>query len=346
MAHTHLATPIKPGLSFCLQRMVERGFDIRRLVAGTALDETSFTDPETLMTVQQELQVYRNIVGETHSGDIGLELGEEVNLNAVGVLGGLLSNAIDLGHAGYLLRRFELLVSTFIKSELMGELGPGSIIIRYRRNAELGELYRFFVDRDIRGTLGLVVEVFGEQARGFITRIEFGYPRPPDVRRYRQLFDFPVSFGHADTHVTYDYRLAPLANAARSVIAYRIYHYLCRTALNLYFPTTWRERVLTVLSSGNEYPRTAGMAARLNCSERSLRRHLEAEGVSYLDLVDQVRHDRAVYLLTYSRDPVKKIGLQLGYSEPASFVHAFSRWTGVSPMQFRSAPGVRRQDGS
>jgi AraC-like DNA-binding protein len=47
--------------------------------------------------------------------------------------------------------------------------------------------------------------------------------------------------------------------------------------------------------------------------------------------------DRAVYLLTHSRDPIKKIGFQLRYSEPSNLVHAFSRCSGVSPTQFRNA---------
>ena len=342
MAHTRSVTPIKPGLSFCLQQMVMRGYDVRRLVAGTSLAEGSYTNPETLMTLEHELQVYRNLFREASSGAIGLELGQAVNLNAVGVLGGLLSNSIDLGHAGYLLRRFELLVSTFVKSELMGELGPGKIIIRYRRKPELGELYRFFVDRDIAGQRGLLLEVFGEGARHFVTKIEFGYPRPREAKRYPLALGCPVSFGHDDTHVTYDYRLAPVANEGRSVISYNIYHYLCRTALNIYVPTTWQQRVLNILSSSNEFPKAEKAAAKLNCSERSLRRHLNDEGCQYSELVDRVRFDRAMYLLTHSRDPIKKIGLQLGYSEPANFVHAFTRWSGISPSQFRHSITARR----
>ena len=336
MAHAHAATPIKPGLSFCLQWMTTQGHDIERLTVGTGLDGSNYTNPQILVTVPQELQVYRNIVHEARSA-VGLDLGIAVNLNAVGVLGGLLSNSIDLGHAGYLLRRFELLVSTFVKSELMGQLGPWNIIIRYKRKPELGELYRFFVDRDIAGQRGLLLEVFGPQASDFITRIDFGYPRPREAKRYSQIFDCPVSFGHENTDITYDYRLAPIKNEGRSIISYNIYHYLCRTALNIYSPTTWQQRVLNVLSSGSDFPKADKMASKLNCSERSLRRHLNAENCQYSELIDRVRFERAMYLLTHSRDSIKNIGLQLGYSEPANFIHAFTRWSGISPKQFRTS---------
>jgi AraC-like DNA-binding protein len=77
------------------------------------------------------------------------------------------------------------------------------------------------------------------------------------------------------------------------------------------------------------------MAESLNCSERSLRRHLNDEGVQYSELIDKIRFDRAVYLLSHSDDSVKAIGYQLSYSEPAAFIRAFARWSGTSPAEFR-----------
>ncbi|MGH8337145.1 MAG: helix-turn-helix domain-containing protein [Gammaproteobacteria bacterium] len=40
-------------------------------------------------------------------------------------------------------------------------------------------------------------------------------------------------------------------------------------------------------------------------------------------------------MLTHSRDSVKTIGFRLGFTEPSNFIHAFTRWAGVSPTQFR-----------
>ena len=337
MSESQAATPIRPTLSFCVERMAARGFEPAQLLAGSGLDRDSYQQPQAVLAPRQELLIYRNILRLSAVDAIGLQLGRAVNPNSVGLLGALLANAADLGHAGYLMRRFHALSSPWFASELIGELAPGKVLVRYKQTRDLGEVYRLIVDRDIRGTQALLVAVFGARAAGFLHSIAFGYPQPAGARRYRAEFGCPVSFGHEYTYVTFDNALAGLVNPRRSGIAYNTYLRLCRDALSDYTPTSWQRRVMNLLSSGDDYPKAEEMAAKLNCSERSLRRHLHLEGFQYSELIDRVRFDRAAYLLTHSRDPIKKIGFQLRYSEPSNFVHAFSRWSGVSPTQFRNA---------
>jgi len=84
-----------------------------------------------------------------------------------------------------------------------------------------------------------------------------------------------------------------------------------------------------------------GGATGLGLSVRTLRRRLGEEGASYFGLCDEVRGAIAERLLTGSRLQVEQIAETLGYSESASFIHAFKRWTGESPHAFRRA---RRPD--
>jgi transcriptional regulator GlxA family with amidase domain len=52
-------------------------------------------------------------------------------------------------------------------------------------------------------------------------------------------------------------------------------------------------------------------------------------------LLDEVRFDRARHLLTQTELPIYLIAEQLGYSETASFRHAFQRWSGQTPSLYR-----------
>ena len=45
--------------------------------------------------------------------------------------------------------------------------------------------------------------------------------------------------------------------------------------------------------------------------------------------------DRARRLLGEQRLPIARIAEALGYSETASFRHAFQRWSGTSPSRYR-----------
>jgi len=101
-------------------------------------------------------------------------------------------------------------------------------------------------------------------------------------------------------------------------------------------------RTLPLLAARFEHPRPGyhapgleGLARQMNCSSRTLRRHLQALGSSYQQLLDELRFERAKQLLADEQMPIYRIAETLGFSETASFRHAFQRWSGVAPSHFR-----------
>jgi len=75
---------------------------------------------------------------------------------------------------------------------------------------------------------------------------------------------------------------------------------------------------------------------RLGRSSRTLRRKLEAEGSSYSGLLTDVRHALAVDYLNSTLLGINDIAAALGFSDAASFRHAFKRWTGKTPNEYRA----------
>ncbi len=73
----------------------------------------------------------------------------------------------------------------------------------------------------------------------------------------------------------------------------------------------------------------------LGLSERTLYRRLAAQGLTFGQMVDQVREQRATYLLDNTRMSVEAVAESLGFAETASFSRAFKRWKGLSPLRFR-----------
>ncbi|MCB1730812.1 MAG: helix-turn-helix transcriptional regulator, partial [Halieaceae bacterium] len=58
---------------------------------------------------------------------------------------------------------------------------------------------------------------------------------------------------------------------------------------------------------------------------------------SYSELLARVQSERACNLLRNRGLSVAQIGYRLGYTEPAAFTRAFTRWTGQSPLKWRQA---------
>jgi AraC-like DNA-binding protein len=70
----------------------------------------------------------------------------------------------------------------------------------------------------------------------------------------------------------------------------------------------------------------------LTCSGRKLKH----EGITFLEIVDAVTMDLAVTYLESGNYAMKDIAFTLGYNEPTAFVHAFKRWTGKTPVAYKT----------
>ena len=82
----------------------------------------------------------------------------------------------------------------------------------------------------------------------------------------------------------------------------------------------------------------AGMedvAGRLGLHPRAMRRRLRQEGTTFEAIKDEVRHAAARELLMLGDLSIADIAVTLDYASASSFVHAFRRWSGMSPGLWR-----------
>jgi AraC-like DNA-binding protein len=78
------------------------------------------------------------------------------------------------------------------------------------------------------------------------------------------------------------------------------------------------------------------VAGNLGLSRQTLFRRLKAEGVTFEQVLDELRHTMALEYLSGKRVSVNQTAYLVGFSDPAAFSRAFKRWTGSSPrMMYR-----------
>ena len=68
---------------------------------------------------------------------------------------------------------------------------------------------------------------------------------------------------------------------------------------------------------------------------RTLQRYLKKSGVTYQEIIEQLRYETALPLLHDTQQNILEIALELGYSDAAHFSRAFRRWAGMSPREYR-----------
>ena len=101
--------------------------------------------------------------------------------------------------------------------------------------------------------------------------------------------------------------------------------------------TLWlRERMVQQMT-GAVSPTVAILAKELDLGRRALQVRLKAEGTSFRAVLDRVRREQATLALAAPAAKLDDVAAQLGFSDAATLVRAFHRWTGMTPAEWRKA---------
>ena len=68
---------------------------------------------------------------------------------------------------------------------------------------------------------------------------------------------------------------------------------------------------------------------------RTLQRKLRQHGITYRELVDEVRFEAACRLLRQPQNNIKAVATAIGYQNASNFARAFQRWAGVKPSEYQ-----------
>lgn len=188
--------------------------------------------------------------------------------------------------------------------------------------------------------------VVGAQISGAPARareVTFAHAPPRSTGEHRRLFGVVPRFGAERNLLTVDREFLdrPLPGGDPRLSAVLDRHAQALLAA-LPAPQESKAQRLRRLLAGalrDGEPTLAAMARQSKLSERSLQRHLAAEGTSFEATLDELRRELA---LRYLADPgvaVSEVAFLLGYSEPSAFHRAFRRWTDRTPAEHRRGPG-------
>jgi len=99
----------------------------------------------------------------------------------------------------------------------------------------------------------------------------------------------------------------------------------------------WSKRLFRTMSLGLvDGPNTLdGVARHFALSPRRLQQRLKQEGITFRDILDEVRVKKSYDLLRNSSHSLCDVALMIGFSEQSSFNHFFKKRTGITPREFR-----------
>lgn len=166
--------------------------------------------------------------------------------------------------------------------------------------------------------------------------LNLSWPAPNAILRHRQVLEGRVLFGAPTSFVQVPAESLDEVCRFSDPIAYRVSVENLRRALASHTgQASISDRVRRLIERDPAGASTKSVALELSVSVSTLKRRLTEEGTSFRELRQSLLQARATLRLLDMSVSVSDIASDLGYSDVASFSHAFKGWTGRSPRGFR-----------
>ncbi len=316
---------------------VQRGLSPQRLCELSGIDYKSLQrNTRTTFAPEAINSLWKNAVHLSGDPFFGLHFGESMQLAALGVIGQIVQTSNTAGealsNAGALLHlitdMFSMKISVAKKHLEIHMLHQETLAATYPHTyRHMADYLMAFLLHELDGLLLQRTEPVA---------VQFAYPIA-DTYEYSRIFRCAVRQKAGSFLLT-----LPRSFADQPILSanYEMQQYLLQK-INLFVRNKEEEGVLHTRIYNylltNSYLYTLSqeaVAANFNISPRSLQRRLKEEGVTYLQIVEEVRKTLALHYLGHDYYQVKDIAFILGYNEQSAFVRAFKRWTGLPPTQY------------
>lgn len=304
---------------------------------GTGLDEAALHAADTRISYQQTVVVFRNAIRHARDSDIALRAGSRMRLTAYGMFGyALLSSPTHAETMAFAAKYNRVIGPVADMHYTRTERSETFAYDVLTTDDPTDRLYGFSVEFAMSFHLRLCRDLYGE---GFaVARVATAYARPAHADAFRRVFGVDAEFGRRANEMQVDPAWRNRTPRMPDAVTHAMARDLCAQVLTemgrsggiaaqvqrkLIEQMPWR------------FPNIDAMARELAVNPRTLRRRLVAEGTSYRDLLAEVRRRLAIEYLRKTGMTTEEIGSRLGYSDAANFRHAFVRWTGKTPHEYR-----------
>ena len=169
--------------------------------------------------------------------------------------------------------------------------------------------------------------------------VTFNHPEPEDTGPFYSLFQCPITFGAQFNSFTISTAEADKPRSCSNVQLALLHdqlliEYVAKLDKDNIVEQT-KAAIIAELATGNISDRI--VAQSLYLTERTFQRRLHENDTTFKTLLSEVRMDLADSYIRDNKLSLSEISFMLGFSEMSSFSHAFKRWTGQSPSNYRQS---------
>ncbi|WP_019142348.1 AraC family transcriptional regulator [Noviherbaspirillum massiliense] len=339
-----------PGIDDCIDPpykmavlidiLAEEGIPASAVLAGSGVGPDEVRVPATRISARQLLTVCANAQRLSKDPGIAIKAGRRIHITHFGLYGYALLSSPTPREAIEFAIRYRPLAAPLIGLRFREDGGDPAW--EFEDSLGLGirsELFRFVLEFQLGTQLSLHGDILGKPVTPLEIRI--AYPAPPNAAVYEELLGCPVRFGQPGNELRLSRALLRQELAYANPITAALVRETCdRLLAELKMSAGIAGKVSAMLmAQPGRFPGIEAVADALGMTSRTLRRKLQAQDTSYQALLTDVRKQLAIDYLRKTRMNTEDIAAALGFSDAANFRHAFKKWTGKTPSDFRPAAG-------
>jgi len=321
-----------------------RGADRRTLINRSQLCPDDLNEQDGRVPLASYLALMKAGVELTGEPALGLLFGEAVRMQDITIVGLIGEASETTEEARRQLNRYARLMI----DEDDGRVSESLELVRERGKVWLKATSPLYVDNPIliesafaRCICG-ARELFGATQNfadwPYPKAIHFTHEEPGYRAEYERIFNVPLFFNSQMNALLMDEEFLSMRLPRPNHYVFGVLSERAEALLkSLEGSKTMRGRVesllMPILHTGE-----ASMdliAGKLGVSRPTLFRKLKAEGVTFEQVLDELRHKLALHYLSGKKVSVNETAYLVGFSDPAAFSRAFKRWTGSSPRVMR-----------
>src|SRR6516162_5641021 len=317
------------------------GLDVTALLDEAGLDAAALSDPDARFPTERVSLLWRLAVARSGNPAIGLLTSSVVRPASFDVVAYTMMSSPNLLGILKSLVRYVGIVSDAASVAITEDdegyrmilelFGGGQPVPRQRFEFDLLTVLsfcRWITNRDLRPLA-----------------LELRFPPPADLQPYKDAFKCSLRFNSSANALLFASAdvISPLptAHPLLAEVHERVASEHLRRLDLAHVSSRARAAIIRHLPEGE--PRRAEIANKLEMSERTLQRRLEAEGTSFQHLLDVTRRELAQQYLGQTDTSLCDATYLLGFSNQSSFFRACKRWFGTSARHYRiRLMGARR----
>jgi AraC-like DNA-binding protein len=269
-------------------------------------------------------------------GALGLHLATGGDPRTIGLVFYLGAAAKNLGEAMELMTRYVSIADECARLNLAPE--PDGVALEYK----FAGLSRHLLRQQSEFALAMAIKAMrlatGREIRPL--RVRFAHVRTTDLKDFVRFFGCPVEFNSPSDHLAFSNEAlaVPLVTADPQLVL--TLRPICEAEVGAPIKKAGSLRASIESEAQRLLPQGQAnietVAKALSLSARTLSRNLAAEGSTFTEIIDQLRHTLALQYLKEPNLPLAQIAWLLGYGDATSFTHAFRRWAGRPPSAVRN----------